>query len=186
SFKLGMPLPMLFPRSGRRFAPKIRMMIMRMMMSSGSPTLPSMVKPFRYDGRRNSITPRAGRLCAVWGVLAAVLCLSGALHAQFRSGVNAVEVYAAVGDRNGGPVTGLGRGDFTLLEDGQAQTISTFAEADFPLSVALALDRSFSMKSQLPSAISAARAFLGELRATDQSMIVGIGSEIETLAPLST
>src|SRR5579859_1944128 len=157
---------MLFPSSGRRFAPKIRMTIMRMMISSGRPTLPSMI--------RHSST------------FTAVLALTVGLAAQFRSGVNAVEVYAAVVDRNGAPVTGLTRADFTLLEDGTPQTISTFAEADFPLSVAVAIDRSFSMKQQLPGEVSAARAFLEELRPDDQAMIVAIGSDVETLAPLST
>jgi Ca-activated chloride channel family protein len=37
----------------------------------------------------------------------------------------------------------------------------------------------------LPTEVSAARTFLGELRPQDQSMIVAIGSEIEILAPLS-
>jgi Ca-activated chloride channel family protein len=41
-------------------------------------------------------------------------------------------------------------------------------------------------QKQLPSAVSAARTFLGELRPGDQSMIVAIGSEIEVVAPLST
>ena len=104
---------------------------------------------------------------------------------QFRSGVNVVEVYAAVVDGSGSPVTGLGRADFTVLEDGGPQTISSFAEADFPLAVAVALDRSFSMKDRLPAAVDAARTFLGEMRPRDQSMIVAIGSEIETVAPLS-
>jgi Ca-activated chloride channel homolog len=116
----------------------------------------------------------------------AVLASAAAPPAQFRSGVNVVEVYAAVVDRNGAPVAGLARGDFTILENGVPQTISTFAEGDFPLSVALALDRSFSMKNQLPEAIGGARRFLSELRPRDESMIVAIGSEIETLAPLST
>jgi Ca-activated chloride channel family protein len=101
--------------------------------------------------------------------------------------VNLVEVYAAVTDRAGNPVTGLTRGDLTVLEDGRPQSVSAFAEGDFPLSVALAIDRSFSMgRKQLPTAISAARTFLGELRPQDQSMIVAIGSETEVLAPLST
>src|SRR5438128_1462623 len=39
---------------------------------------------------------------------------------------------------------------------------------------------------QLPTAISGARTLLGELRPQDQSMLVGIGSEVEVLAPLST
>lgn len=105
---------------------------------------------------------------------------------QFRSGVNVVEVYAAVVDQNGAPVAGLTSRDFTVLEDGVPQRISSFAEADFPLSVAIAIDRSFSMKSQLPGAVGAARTFLGALRPRDEAMIVAIGSEIETVAPLST
>jgi Ca-activated chloride channel family protein len=105
---------------------------------------------------------------------------------QFRSGVNVVEVYAAVVDQNGAPVAGLTSRDFTVLEDGVPQRISSFAEADFPLSVAIAVDRSFSMKSQLPAAVNAARTFLAELRPEDAAMIVAIGSEIETVAPLST
>lgn len=105
---------------------------------------------------------------------------------QFRSGVNVVEVYAAVVDQNGTPVPGLKSQDFTVLEDGVPQRISSFAEAEFPLSVAIAVDRSFSMKSQLPAAVSAARTFLAELRPQDAAMIVAIGSEVETVAPLST
>jgi Ca-activated chloride channel homolog len=104
---------------------------------------------------------------------------------QFTSGVNVVEVYAAVVDRAGNPVLGLKREDFTVLEDGRPQSLSAFTEGDFPLSVALGIDRSFSMARQLPTAISAARTFLGELRPQDQATIVAIGSEIETVAPLS-
>ena len=126
-------------------------------------------------------------------IVAVVLAILGGLWLgpaggarQFSSGVNLVEVYAAVLDQNGMPVTGLKREDFTVLEDGQSQTLSAFAEGDFPLSVALAVDRSFSMATELPTEISAARTFVGELRPQDQSMIIAIGSEIETLAPLST
>ena len=108
------------------------------------------------------------------------------VSAQFSSGVNLVEVYAAVTDQTGNPVTGLGQDEFTVLEEGHPQQLSAFAEGDFALSVALAVDRSFSMGGkQLPLAIGAARTFLGELRPQDQSMIVAIGSEIEVPAPLS-
>ena len=120
-------------------------------------------------------------------LVAGLLIGGGGASAQFTSGVNVVEVYAAVTDRDGNPVTGLRREDFTMLEDAQPQAVSTFTEGDFPLSVALGLDRSFSMgAAQLPSAVSAARTFLGELRPQDQSMILAIGSEIEVLAPLGT
>jgi Ca-activated chloride channel family protein len=119
--------------------------------------------------------------------LPAVLLLPAVLPApQYRSGVNVVEVYTAVVDKSGSPVTGLDSADFTVLEDGAPQTISSFAEADFPLAVAVAVDRSFSMKDRLSAAIDASRTFLGELQPRDQSMIVAIGSEIETIAPLSS
>jgi Ca-activated chloride channel family protein len=119
-------------------------------------------------------------------VLAGVTLAAGALPArgvQFTSGVNVVEVYAAVVDRGGQPVTGLSRSDFTVLEDGQPQTVSTFTEGDFPLSVAVALDRSFSMTAKLAQERDAARTFLELLRPADDSMVVGISSEVHVSPP---
>jgi Ca-activated chloride channel homolog len=106
---------------------------------------------------------------------------------QFTSAVNVVEVYATVTDKAGKPVTGLGREAFTVRENGEAQQISTFAAGEFPLSVAVAIDRSFSMAGdRLAAAKSGARIFLGGLRATDESMLIAVGSTTDTLAPLST
>lgn len=87
---------------------------------------------------------------------------------------------------DGRPVSGLTRDDFTVLEDGRPQRVTTFAEAEFPLSVAVAIDRSFSMTKLLPIAKSGARTFLGELRPDDQAMLVAIGSPVQTVAALST
>jgi Ca-activated chloride channel family protein len=127
---------------------------------------------------------RPGRLMAALAVTAAATL--NAAPGQFTSAVNVVEVYATVTDEAGNPVAGLGKGDFVLREDGQVQQVSTFAAGEFPLSVALALDRSFSMAgSRLESARSAARIFLGELRDSDESMLIAIGSRTEILAPLS-
>ena len=121
----------------------------------------------------------------------AVACMlaspgAGRAPAQFTSGVNVVEVYASVTDRDGQLVGGLGREDFELRENGELQQISNFAAEDFPLSVAVALDRSFSMAGQrLELAKAGARAFLGELRPRDESMVIAVGSDVETVAPLS-
>jgi Ca-activated chloride channel family protein len=118
-----------------------------------------------------------------------VILLAGgaAGSAQFTSGVNLVEVYASVTDGRGEPELGLKVDDFELRENGERQQISNFAAGEFPLSVAVALDRSFSMSgARLGLAKAAARAFLGELRPQDQSMVVAVGSEVEVLAPLST
>ncbi|MCU1382907.1 MAG: VWFA-related Acidobacterial domain protein [Acidobacteria bacterium] len=91
-------------------------------------------------------------------------------------------------DRRGEPVTGLTAADFTLSEDGAAQRISAFAAGEFPLSIAIGLDRSFSMAgadNRLGVAKSAARTLVGALRPADQVMVVAIGGDTAIVAPLS-
>ena len=102
----------------------------------------------------------------------------------FSTGVTLVEVYATVTDREGQPVTGLTAADFKVAEDRVPQDITTFAAGEFPLSVTIALDRSFSMAGErLRLMKQAAQTFIAALRPTDEVMILAIGSEIETIAP---
>jgi Ca-activated chloride channel family protein len=105
--------------------------------------------------------------------------------AQFTSGVNLVEVYATVTDRDGRPVPNLTAADFRLDEDGVPQEISVFAAGEFPLAVAVGIDRSFSMRARLPDAVSATRSFISSLRPDDQVMVLAIGSETATVVPLT-
>ena len=51
---------------------------------------------------------------------------------SFRSGISYIELDASVLDRNRNPVRGLTAGDFTVLEDGQAQKILSFSEVNVP------------------------------------------------------
>lgn len=107
--------------------------------------------------------------------------------AQFGTSVNVVEIYASVTNEEGEPVQGLGRDQFIVLEDGRRQTVDTFVEGDFPLSVAVALDRSLSMAGErLTMARSAARTFMGQLRPADQAMVIAISGQVEVAVPLST
>ena len=64
---------------------------------------------------------------------------------QFTSGVDLVEVYATVSDARGEPVAGLTKDDFIVEEDGRRQDIRTFSAGEFPLALAVGIDRSFSM-----------------------------------------
>ena len=106
---------------------------------------------------------------------------------QFTSGVNLVEVYASVTDSQGNAITGLKQADFELRESGELQTISNFTAGQFPLSAALAIDRSFSVAgTRLSLAKAAGLTFLGELRPDDEAMIIAVGSQVEVVAPLST
>jgi Ca-activated chloride channel family protein len=106
-------------------------------------------------------------------------------NTRFSSGVQLVEVYATVTDAAGGPVLGLRREDFDVWEDGRRQEISAFASGEFPATVALGLDRSWSMAGRpLRLAKEASQAFLRQLTPQDRSMVVSISSDAEVIAPV--
>jgi VWFA-related protein len=60
--------------------------------------------------------------------------------------VRLVNVYATVRDSRGRPVLDLDRGAFTITEDGVPQTVSHFNTARVPLTLALLIDASSSMR----------------------------------------
>ena len=119
-------------------------------------------------------------------ILALIIGAAELVEAQFATRVNQVEVYASVTDASGRAVKDLPRDAFTILEDGKPQEIGTFVAGEFPAAVALAVDRSASMAGKpLTMARTAGRAFVGSLKPTDRAMLIGISTEVETLAPLS-
>lgn len=125
-------------------------------------------------------------------ILIAVAAVAGARAAQdreqlprFSSSTQLVEVYATVTDAQGGAVTGLRQSDFEVREEGVVQEVTTFAAGEFPLTVALGVDRSFSMAKSLQLAKQASQTFLREMKPEDRSMVVAISSEAEVIAPLS-
>ena len=116
-------------------------------------------------------------------ILTGAALLSAPVAAQFTSSVNLVEVYASVTDASGQPVRGLRQEDFEVLEDGAPQVISAFTAGDFPLTVAVALDHSFSMAGAPLAAVKGAtRSFLGALRPGDEAIVLGISSQVEVVA----
>jgi Ca-activated chloride channel family protein len=107
--------------------------------------------------------------------------------AQFSSGVQLIEVYATVTDRNGELITGLRQSDFQVFENDRPQEISAFAAGEFPLTVALGVDRSFSMAGEpLRLAKLASQTFLRQLKPGDRSMVVAISNNADVIAPLSS
>ena len=106
--------------------------------------------------------------------------------AQFSSGVHLVEVYATVTDEKGELYTGLRREDFEVYENNQLQEVSAFAAGEFPLTVALGVDRSWSMAGEpLRLAKQASQTFLRALKPADQAMVVAISSDADVIAPLT-
>lgn len=143
-----------------------------MTTSSGKPR-----RPIAAPSSSCRILPDSITIAALAGVLA----LGAPLGArQFSSGVAAVEVYASVTDEKGEPVRDLTAADFEILEDGKLQSVSTFTAGDFPLTVAVGLDRSFSVAGERLTAMKrAAVAFLDALRPEDEVMLLQIGSTVD-------
>lgn len=116
----------------------------------------------------------------------ALSAIAPSVSGQFLSGIDVVEVYATVTDARGEPVMGLGREDFLVEEDGERQEIRAFSAGEFPLAIAVGIDRSFSMsRVALTGMASAIRGLLGQLRPDDQAMLLAIGSQTEVIAPLA-
>ena len=107
--------------------------------------------------------------------------------ATFSSQAQLVEVYATVTDDKGELVTGLRQNDFQVHENNQLQHVEQFAFGEFPLTVALGVDRSWSMAGKpLELAKQASKTFLTQLKTGDRSMVVAISSSADMIAPLST
>src|SRR6476661_10339727 len=60
----------------------------------------------------------------------------------FRSQSELVVMHVSVRDRRGRYVMGLGQDAFTVIDDGQAQTLAMFSAEDVPASIAFLIDNS--------------------------------------------
>jgi len=97
-----------------------------------------------------------------------------------RVRVNLVNVPVSVVDRQGQPVSGLHRGDFSLMEDGHPETIRVFqATAVHPLSMVVAIDTSVSVRKDLPFAKQAAADLAESLLGRDDRVeLLGFAGEV--------
>jgi Ca-activated chloride channel family protein len=155
-----------------------------MITISGNPMGPKSAKCKLMGG---SVQPRVAAVSLILALTSATSGAVGAAQPQYAAGVTQVEVYATVTDSQGRPVRDLRREELTVLEDDVPQEVTTFLGGDFPAAVALAVDRSFSMKgTPLTMARTAARVFVASLKPEDRVMLISISGEVEVLAPLST
>ncbi len=128
---------------------------------------------------------RLASLAIVIGSAIAVGHTEAPPERQFQTTTELVEVYATVTDADGRPVRDMTKDEFTVLEDGVPQTVSTFARGDIPLTMGIAVDRSFSMgQRRLELARAGAQRLVRALRPDEQLMVLAIGGEVEVLVPL--
>ena len=85
-------------------------------------------------------------------LIAALATLHAQSSAQFKSGVELINVTATVSDADGRFVPGLRQEDFLVYEDDQPQTVTHFSADRVPVSLGIALDTSQSMSYRGPDA----------------------------------
>ncbi|HTU49633.1 MAG TPA: VWA domain-containing protein [Acidobacteriaceae bacterium] len=104
-----------------------------------------------------------------------------------RVQVNLVNVPVSVVDRQGQPITGLHREDFSLTEDGHPETIRVFqATAVHPLSMVMAIDTSVSVRKDLPFAKQAAADLATSLLGrNDRVELLGFAGEVTQVVPFT-
>lgn len=96
------------------------------------------------------------------------------------------QIFLNVGRRDGGVPT-LGKGDFSLVDDGERQEIASFERGDVPFTAALLLDASTSMQGgRLEAALDAARAFVAGLRPLDEAKLVLFSDRVQGETPFTS
>jgi VWFA-related protein len=111
---------------------------------------------------------------------AALVLTAGILSAQIQVNVVQVPLLVTVSDTKGQLITQLTKENFRVFENQKAQKIDSFSrELDRPLSIALLVDSSSSVYSQLEFERAAATDFFSKIvkRGKDRATIIGFNSD---------
>jgi VWFA-related protein len=100
--------------------------------------------------------------------------------------VDMVVLHASVLNRKGILVSGLGKDDFQVYEDGIPQEIKYFSHEDIPVTVGLVVDNSGSMRPKRPEVIAAALAFAASSNPEDQMFAVSFNEKVTFGLPSDT
>jgi len=103
-----------------------------------------------------------------------------------RVNADSVVLHATVQNRNGILVSGLGKDNFQVYEDGVLQQIDYFSHEDIPVTVGLVVDNSGSMRPKRPEVIAAALAFARSSNPQDQMFVVNFNELVSLGLPADT
>lgn len=100
----------------------------------------------------------------------------------FRAGTKVVALYTTVIDSNGRLVSGLGKEDFEVLDNGKPQQISVFSREIEPITVVVMLDTSGSMTDNIDLVKAGAEQFFLRLLPKDRGQIGDFNDKIQLLS----
>jgi VWFA-related protein len=105
--------------------------------------------------------------------------------ARFVVHSDLVLVPVTVTTGNGRVVPGLGREQFTVLEDKVPQTITHFASEDAPVSIGVVFDASDSMTPRMRMAREAVYALLANAKPADEFYLIRFSTRPDLMVPLT-
>jgi Ca-activated chloride channel homolog len=105
---------------------------------------------------------------------------------KLKVDVQLVMLDALVRDRAGRPMETLRKEDFRIFENGVEQSIQTFSRDEYPLAVALVVDRSGSVAPYMNELRRAAYRTLQQLKRGDQVCLFTFAGEVQRLEDLTT
>ena len=114
---------------------------------------------------------------------AARLLLAQQQTATFTAGIDVVNLFATVRDKQGQVLRDLNKEDFLLQEDRRPQVIRYFSkESDLPLKLGLLVDVSGSQRRLIPDERSASFTFFDQvLREIDSAFVIHFQGQVELL-----
>jgi Ca-activated chloride channel family protein len=120
-----------------------------------------------------------------------LLALPALPHAQqfppIRVQVRLVSVFVSVTDASGAPIGSLTKDDFAVADNGHPQKIAVFErQTQLPLSIALAIDTSGSVRKDLSVEKQDARQFVHTiLRPTDRLCVIDFNTTVRQVVPFT-
>jgi len=131
------------------------------------------------------------------GILGAASSLSGLLPATrilagggddftIRNEVRLVLLDVSVQNHDGNFVPGLAKQDFTILENGQPQTISVFDNEDAPVTMGIVIDESASMTPKRGQVLTAAEYLIAESNPEDEVFVLNFNDSVKRGLPEGT
>lgn len=93
----------------------------------------------------------------------------------FKKQVQEVVLHATVVDENGRLITGLDRNDFTVFQNGQRETVTSFRREDVPVALGIVVDNSGSMRDKRAKVNQAVLNLIRASNPQDQVFVVNFG-----------
>jgi Ca-activated chloride channel family protein len=120
-------------------------------------------------------------------IAAGAVSLARSVNAQpeftVHSDVRLVLLDVSVRDHQGNIVSDLAKDNFAVYENGHAEPITVFAHNDLPVTVAILVDESFSMRAKRAEVLAAAEIFIEESNPHDEIFVLNFNDRVRRGLP---